>query len=146
MLDVECSNNGSVELYLRKVKNQHRNNPRLFEPKTVDQRSFGIQHFSGRVVYDASDFLGKTRNTIIIISVMYSNVYIRSNLFVVMSVTLETNKDVVPDDLVSVFHKQSCSFGFATHLFGSELKALFSVETGPRGIKFRISPTSHSDL
>jgi len=62
MLDVECSNNGSVELYLRKVKNQHRNNPRLFEPKTVDQRSFGIQHFSGRVVYDASDFLGKNRN------------------------------------------------------------------------------------
>jgi len=58
----------------------------------------------------------------------------------------ETNKDVVPDDLVSVFHKQSCSFGFATHLFGSELKALYSIETVPRGIKFRISPTSHSDL
>ncbi|XP_060869911.1 unconventional myosin-IXa isoform X2 [Metopolophium dirhodum] len=115
MLDVECSINGSVELYLRKVKSQHRNNPRLFEPKSVDQRSFGIQHFAGRVVYDASDFL-------------------------------ETNKDVVPDDLVSVFHKQSCSFGFATHLFGSELKALYSIETVPRGIKFRISPTSHSDL
>ncbi|KAL4113173.1 hypothetical protein QTP88_016846 [Uroleucon formosanum] len=115
MLDVECSINGSVELYLRKVKSQHRNNPRLFEPKLVDQRSFGIQHFAGRVVYDASDFL-------------------------------ETNKDVVPDDLVSVFHKQSCSFGFATHLFGSELKALYSIETVPRGIKFRISPTSHSDL
>ncbi|VVC29843.1 Hypothetical protein CINCED_3A016888 [Cinara cedri] len=115
MLDVECSVNGSVELYLRKVKSQHRNNPRLFETKSVDQRSFGIQHFSGRVIYDASDFL-------------------------------ETNKDVVPDDLVSVFHKQSCSFGFATHLFGSELKALYSIETVPRGIKFRISPTSHSDL
>ncbi|XP_025419111.1 myosin-G heavy chain isoform X2 [Sipha flava] len=116
MLDVECSVYGSVELYLRKVKSQHRNNPRLFEPKSVDhQRSFGIQHFAGRVVYDASDFL-------------------------------DTNKDVVPDDLVSVFHKQSCSFGFATHLFGSELKALYSIETVPRGIKFRISPTSHSDL
>lgn len=59
---------------------------------------------------------------------------------------LETNKDVVPDDLVSVFHKQSCSFGFATHLFGSELKALYNVEPVPRGIKFRISPTSYSDL
>ncbi|XP_050421871.1 unconventional myosin-IXAa isoform X2 [Adelges cooleyi] len=115
MLDVECSINGSVELYLRKVKTQHRNNPRLVESKTIDQRSFGIQHFAGRVVYDATDFL-------------------------------ETNKDVVPDDLVSVFHKQSCSFGFATHLFGSELKALYSLETVPRGIKFRISPTSHSDL
>lgn len=62
MLDVECSINGSVELYLRKVKSQHRNNPRLFEPKMVDQRSFGIQHFAGRVVYDASDFLGKNHN------------------------------------------------------------------------------------
>uniref|UniRef100_A0A8D8VKQ4 Myosin-I heavy chain n=1 Tax=Cacopsylla melanoneura TaxID=428564 RepID=A0A8D8VKQ4_9HEMI len=59
---------------------------------------------------------------------------------------LETNKDVVPDDLVSVFHKQTCMFGFATHLFGSELKALYSLETVPRGISFRISPTSHSDL
>lgn len=59
MLDVECSMNGSVELYLRNVKSQHRNNPRLFEPKTVDQKSFGIQHFAGKVVYDASNFLGK---------------------------------------------------------------------------------------
>lgn len=58
MLDVECSINGSVELYLRKVKTQHRSNPRLFEPKSVDQRSFGIQHFAGKVVYDTSNFLG----------------------------------------------------------------------------------------
>ncbi|XP_050538527.1 unconventional myosin-IXb isoform X2 [Daktulosphaira vitifoliae] len=115
MLDVECSINGSVELYLRKVKSQHRNNPRLVESKTIDQRYFCIQHFAGRVVYNVTDFL-------------------------------ETNKDVVPDDLVSVFHKGLCSFGFATHLFGSELKALYSLETVPRGIKFRISPTSHSDL
>lgn len=53
---------------------------------------------------------------------------------------------MVPDDLVSVFHKQTCNFGFATHLFGSELKALFSSETVPRGVSFRISPTSHTDL
>lgn len=59
---------------------------------------------------------------------------------------LDTNKDVVPDDLVAVFHKQTCNFGFATHLFGSELKALYSVETVPRGVSFRISPTSHSDM
>ena len=39
---------------------------------------------------------------------------------------LETNRDVVPDDIVSVFHKSTCNFGFATHLFGSELKALYS--------------------
>lgn len=49
----------------------------------------------------------------------------------------------MPDDLVAVFHKQNCTFGFATHLFGSELKALFSTEKVPRGVSFRISPTSH---
>ena len=59
---------------------------------------------------------------------------------------VDTNRDVLPDDLVSVFYKQSCQFGFATHLFGSDLKVLFSQETAPRGIRFRISPTSHSDL
>ncbi|XP_071057490.1 myosin-VIIa isoform X2 [Onthophagus taurus] len=59
---------------------------------------------------------------------------------------LDTNKDVVPDDLVAVFYKHNCNFGFATHLFGSELKALYSVENVPRGVSFRISPTSHADL
>ena len=58
----------------------------------------------------------------------------------------DTNRDCVPDDLVSVFHKQNCGFGFASHLFGSELKALYSQETVPRGVSFRISPTSHTDL
>ncbi|KAF0300387.1 Myosin-VIIa [Amphibalanus amphitrite] len=59
---------------------------------------------------------------------------------------LDTNRDCVPDDLVSVFHKQNCSFGFASHLFGSELKALYSQDTVPRGVSFRISPTSHTEL
>ncbi|GIY51471.1 myosin-51 [Caerostris extrusa] len=59
---------------------------------------------------------------------------------------LDTNRDVVPDDIVCVFHKTICNFGFATHLFGSELKALYSQETVPRGVSFRISPTAHSDL
>ncbi|XKL63274.1 hypothetical protein PGB90_005638 [Kerria lacca] len=115
MLDVECSIRGSSESYISKVKSQHRGNPRLFEPKPIDGQSFGIQHFAGRVSYDASNFL-------------------------------ETNKDVVPDDLVCVFHKQTCNFGFVNHLFGSELKALYSSDIVPRGIRFRISPTSHSDL
>lgn len=42
------------------------------------------------------------------------------------STFLDTNRDVVPDDAVAVFHKSSCNFGFASHLFGSELKALYS--------------------
>ncbi|KAI9556922.1 hypothetical protein GHT06_016716 [Daphnia sinensis] len=117
MLDVECSARGTPESYVQKVRLQHKHNTRLFEPKSVasDLRVFGIQHFAGRVVYDATD-------------------------------CLDTNRDVLPDDLVSVFYKQSCQFGFATHLFGSELKVLFAQETAPRGIRFRISPTSHTDL
>ncbi|KAF0301174.1 Myosin-VIIa [Amphibalanus amphitrite] len=59
---------------------------------------------------------------------------------------LDTNKDSMPDDLVSVFHKQNCSFGFASHLFGTELKVLYSQDTVPRGVSFRISPTSNADL
>lgn len=59
MLDVECSIRGSSESYISKVKSQHRGNPRLFEPKPIDGQSFGIQHFAGRVSYDASNFLGK---------------------------------------------------------------------------------------
>ena len=59
MLDVECSIRGTAESYVAKVKVQHKQNPRLFEPRAVDCRSFGIQHFAGRVTYDASDFLGK---------------------------------------------------------------------------------------
>jgi dachs protein len=58
----------------------------------------------------------------------------------------DTNRDVIPDDLVAIFHKATCGFGFATHLFGTELKALYAEEPVPRGISFRISPTSYSDL
>ncbi|KAK0180000.1 hypothetical protein PV327_005688 [Microctonus hyperodae] len=115
MLDVESSMRGTAESYVAKVKVQHKQNPRLFDPRSLDCRSFGIQHFAGRVIYDASDFL-------------------------------DTNKDVVPDDLVAVFYKHTCNFGFATHLFGSELKALYASDTVPRGVSFRISPTSHTDL
>lgn len=115
MLDVECSIRGTAESYVAKMRVQHKHNTRLFDPKPLEARLFGIQHFAGRVVYDASDFL-------------------------------DTNKDVIPDDLVAVFYKHNCNFGFATHLFGSELKALYSLENVPRGVSFRISPTSHTDL
>lgn len=115
MLDGECSIRGTAEAYVAKIKVHHKHNSRLFDPKPIEPRLFGIQHFAGRVVYDATDFL-------------------------------DTNKDVVPDDLVAVFYKHNCNFGFATHLFGSELKALYSVENVPRGVSFRISPTSHADL
>lgn len=74
MLDVECSIRGSTESYVMKVKSQHHDNPRLFEPKPFDGRSFGIQHFAGRVVYDATDFLGMfTRESWIILVVLFAH-------------------------------------------------------------------------
>ncbi|CAL8122354.1 unnamed protein product [Orchesella dallaii] len=117
MLDVECSVRGTVESYIQKVKTQHKQNLRLLETKSSDLRSFAIQHYSSKVQYDATDFL-------------------------------DTNRDVIADDLVAVFHKHRCSFGFASHLFSSELKILGAggMEPSPRGISFRISPTSHSEL
>ncbi|XP_023237398.1 unconventional myosin-Va-like isoform X1 [Centruroides sculpturatus] len=115
MLDTECSVRGTPESYIGKVKAQHKSNNRIFEIKPTDVRAFGIRHFAGNVVYDASNFL-------------------------------DTNRDVVPDDIISVFHTSTCTCGFATYLFGSELKALYSQEPVPRGVYFRISPTAPSDL
>lgn len=120
MLDVECSVRGFPETYVQKVKVQHKDNRKLFEPKHCDMtRTFGIHHYAGPVVYDTSDFL-------------------------------DTNRDVIPDDLVSVFARESCQFGFATHLFGNEIKSLVAGtnngEAHPRGASFRISPTSTAHI
>ena len=117
MLDVECSVRGLPATYVQKVKVQHRDNRKLFEPKHCDlTRTFGIYHYAGSVVYDSSQFL-------------------------------ETNRDVIPDDVISIFARENCQFGFATHLFGNELKSLTNGSNGecfPRGASFRISPTSTS--
>jgi len=55
---------------------------------------------------------------------------------------IEANKDVIPDDIVVMFHKSRCTFGFVAHLFGLEIKTLASKNFAPSGILFRISPTS----
>ncbi|XP_033108068.1 myosin-I heavy chain-like isoform X3 [Anneissia japonica] len=56
---------------------------------------------------------------------------------------LEGNRDVLSDDIVSVFHKKACNFGFATHLFCHELQAL---EGGsPSGTIFKVFSSFHSD-
>ncbi|CAG9560854.1 unnamed protein product [Danaus chrysippus] len=54
---------------------------------------------------------------------------------------LEANRDAVPDELLAAFDTRTCEFGFATHLFGAELKAL-SAAGGPAGAQFRASPTA----
>ena len=37
---------------------------------------------------------------------------------------LLTNRDQLPDDIVAIFAKQNCNFGFVSHLFSSELKGI----------------------
>ena len=123
MLDTECFHDGSAQSYVAKIKAQHEHNARYFcvTGETQDkngsrldskhlEKAFGIRHFAGDVVYDASEFLS-------------------------------TNRDAIPDDVVIVFHKNHCTFGFATHLFAMEFKTHFSQELSPRGSHFRISPT-----
>ena len=55
---------------------------------------------------------------------------------------LSTNRDVIPDDLITVFGKENCQFGFASHLFATELRNLQN--NYPRGACFRISPAAGS--
>ena len=51
MLDVECSVRGFPETYVQKVKVQHKDNKKLFEPKHCDiSRTFGILHYAGQVI------------------------------------------------------------------------------------------------
>lgn len=117
MLDAECSIRGTAASYVAKIKVQHRNSTRL-EHKQPDIHDPRI--------FAIRHFAGHVE-------------YDATNF-------LDTNRDVVPDDLVSVFYKHTCNFGFATHLFGSELKALYELDNVPRGLSFRIAPTSHTDL
>lgn len=117
MLDAECSVRGTAASYVAKIKVQHRNSSRL-EHKQPELHDPRI--------FAIRHFAGRVE-------------YDTTDF-------LDTNRDVVPDDLVSVFYKHTCNFGFATHLFGSELKALYALENVPRGLSFRIAPTSHTDL
>lgn len=117
MLDAECSVRGTAESYVAKIKVQHRNSTRL-ESKQAD--------LNDPRIFTIRHFAGRVE-------------YDTTDF-------LDTNRDVVSDDLVSVFYKHTCNFGFATHLFGSELKALYAFENVPRGLSFRIAPTSHTDL
>ncbi|XP_076338486.1 unconventional myosin-Va-like isoform X2 [Tachypleus tridentatus] len=115
-LDIECLSSRTPESYIQRIKNQHTANSRLIFDSDI------ADHKS----FGVQHFAG--------------NVFYHTTHF------LESNKDVVSDDIISVFHKSTCSFGFAIHLFGIELKALYSKGTVPRGTSFRISPTSHTGV
>ncbi|KPM08181.1 Myosin X-like protein [Sarcoptes scabiei] len=126
LIDHESFENGNAESLIQRQSSIHNCNDRYIElsknviyqnliPNTKKLRkSFGIKHFYGDVIYDASDFI-------------------------------ESNSDLLADDIVSVFHKSQCSFGFVTHLFGSELRLLKQRGSVPSGMKFRTIPSSYSD-
>ncbi|KAL5018662.1 hypothetical protein ScPMuIL_004384 [Solemya velum] len=95
--------------FIKRVKLQHRINNYFFEPLTKECESFGVRHFAGKVVYEASEFL-------------------------------DTNRDVIADDIVCIFSRQNCNFGFASHLFSKEIKTAYDGVPVPRGLKHRILP------
>ncbi|ESO94837.1 hypothetical protein LOTGIDRAFT_215365 [Lottia gigantea] len=57
----------------------------------------------------------------------------------------ETNQDQLSDDVIAMFSKRSCNFGFASHLFSSELKQISSKSKGITGSKYRTMPSCHQD-
>lgn len=58
---------------------------------------------------------------------------------------LEANRDAVPDELLAAFEARACEFGFATHLFGAELKTRAAGGAPAPGGHFRASPTAAPD-
>ncbi|XP_015753714.1 PREDICTED: unconventional myosin-X-like, partial [Acropora digitifera] len=54
---------------------------------------------------------------------------------------LHSNRDSIADDIICVFSRQNCNFGFATHLFTNDLKPQQGQTTSPKGVLHRISPT-----
>ncbi|RVE42725.1 hypothetical protein evm_012623, partial [Chilo suppressalis] len=97
-LDRECAAKGEPDRYVARIYNAHRGHPRLAEPRP-----------SGGGVGVAS-----TRR--FVVRHYAGDVTYDATDF------LEANRDAVPDELLAAFDTRTCDFGFATHLFGSELK------------------------
>ncbi|KAJ7378290.1 Myosin [Desmophyllum pertusum] len=100
---------GSYQNFLQKVKGQHKDSECFFDPDS-ESSCFGVSHFNGNVVYDASSLIN-------------------------------INRDSITDDIICVFSRQNCNFGFATHLFTNDLKPQQGQTTAPKGVLHRISPT-----
>ncbi|XP_047993590.1 unconventional myosin-IXAa isoform X1 [Leguminivora glycinivorella] len=112
-LDAECAARGSPEQYVARVRAAHRGHPRLAEPRQAGAAA--ARRFAVR------HYAGE---------VTYD-----------ASEFLDANRDAVPDELLAAFDTRACEFGFATHLFGAELKIL-AAAGGPSGGVFRASPTA----
>lgn len=149
MLDGESrkgnsSGGSSPEALVEKIKAQHYGSPRYFEVTSAK----------------VSENFNQNLNRLFGIRHFVADVIYDTSHF------LEANSDRLCDDIVAVFHKSHCSFGFVSHLFGSELRQLQqannshanhsdsgtgSVVSGvhkptsgvlPRGLKFRVAPTA----
>ncbi|RWS15743.1 unconventional myosin-IXb-like protein [Dinothrombium tinctorium] len=135
ILDVESSLRGNPESYIQNIKSQHSGNSRYFDVNT-NNKVLGTNKNS----VDSHQGSEQSATRFFGIRHFAGNVVYDTTDFI------QANRDMVPDDAIAVFHKSTCTFGFATHLFGLELKSLFSRDIAPRGSSFRISPTSHTDL
>ncbi|XP_076460161.1 uncharacterized protein LOC143293130 [Babylonia areolata] len=101
---------GNTDTFMQDVKTHHTTNDYFFEPlNKAEQHVFGIRHFTGRVVYSASNFL-------------------------------TANGDRLPDDIVCVFSRSNCNFGFVSYLFSADVKASMEEGQGPCGILHRVVP------
>ncbi|XP_030840933.1 unconventional myosin-X [Strongylocentrotus purpuratus] len=54
---------------------------------------------------------------------------------------LKRSRDVISDDVLTIFRRKGCSFGFASYLFAPELKLLQGKAV--KGLLFRICPRPH---
>ncbi|XP_070580651.1 unconventional myosin-X-like isoform X2 [Ptychodera flava] len=107
-------NKRSSASFAQNITAQHEHSLRFYNPEDKGTYGFGIKHYSGNVVYDATHMVDR-------------------------------NRDLMADDIMSIFQKQNCNFGFATHLFLNDLKGQGS--SPPQGNLHRIYPTSslHTD-
>lgn len=126
LLDVECRKGGNAEAFIEKIKSQHYGSARYFQ---VTPRCKNLPPNS--TAQQLSQYFGIRH---FVADVVYDTGHF-----------IEANADKLCDDIISVFHKSQCTFGFVSHLFGAELRLLNSKGTMPRGLKFRIAPTSHLD-
>jgi dachs protein len=116
---------GTPEAYVQKIKAQHSTNSRYFDINSTKDKSATDPLPQMSRLFGIRHFAGH---------VTYDSINF-----------LESNSDRLSDDVISIFHKNTCVFGFVTHLFGVELRALYNKETVPRGMTFRIAPTAHID-
>lgn len=125
LIDNESLNNGSPESLVRQQSLLHGANSRYLE--VVGSNTY--QNLNNPTTEQLKKCFG--------IKHFFGNVIYDTNDFI------HSNADKLCDDIVAIFHKSTCSFGFVTHLFGAELRVLKNKGSIPLGLKFRVSPIPH---